>query len=457
MNVIRYSEPDFSQRLRALSKASSLFDATIEERTGAILEAVHLRGDEALLEFTEKFDGAKLRAEQLIVTRPEMLEASLKADQDLRAAMELTARNVEVFSRKSLRKNWSARNSQGAQVGEKFDPFQRVGIYIPGGTAPLVSTALMTVTLARVAGCPEIVVCTPCNREGSVNPALLFALQAAGATEIYRAGGAQAIAAMAYGTPIIRAVQKVFGPGNAYVVAAKRLLFGHVAVDLLPGPSEVLVLADETAKPGFIAADLLAQAEHGSGHERVWLLTTSGKLLRDVEKEIERQLPTLSRRGFIDRVLETNGWLIQIETIEQGIELVNQIAPEHCEVMTRRAGQVATRIFTAGAIFLGSFSPTVLGDYVAGPSHELPTGGAGASFAGLTADQFQRRTSVVQYDRTALKKSLRAVEEFARVEGLDAHAGSARIRLRESGPKFGGQLPIFKAPRRRTGGKAQGR
>jgi histidinol dehydrogenase len=236
-------------------------------------------------------------------------------------------------------------------------------------------------------------------------------------------------------------------------VAAKRLLLGHVAVDLLPGPSEVLVLADETPKPGFIAADLLAQAEHGSGHERTWLVTTSGRLLRAVEKEIERQLPTLSRREFIDRALKKNGWLIQVKTIEQGIELVNQIAPEHCEVMTRRAAQVATRILTAGAIFVGSFSPTVLGDYVAGPSHELPTGGAGVSFAGLTADQFQRRTSVVQYDRAALKKSLRAIEKFAQVEGLDAHACSARIRLRGGGPKLEGRLPGIKAPRRRTGGK----
>src|SRR4030095_10114937 len=190
------------------------------------------------------------------------------------------------------------------------------GIYIPGGTAPLVSTALMTVTLARVAGCPEIVVCTPWNKEGSINPALLFALQAAGATEIYRAGGAQAIAGMAYGTSTIRAVQKVFGPGNAYVVAAKRLLFGRVAVDLLPGPSEVLVLADETANPRFIAADLLAQAEHGSGHERVWLITTSAKLLLAVDREIKRQLPRLSRRELIERALNNNGWLIQVKSVD---------------------------------------------------------------------------------------------------------------------------------------------
>jgi histidinol dehydrogenase len=314
-------------------------------------------------------------------------------------------------------------------VGEKFDPFQRVGIYIPGGTAPLVSTCLMTIILARVAGCEEIVVCTPCGADGQVNSGLLFAARTAGATEVYRVGGSQAIAAMAYGTGTIKRVQKVFGPGNAYVVAAKRLLFGHVAVDLLPGPSEVLVLADDSANPRFVASDLLAQAEHGSGYERVWLITPSTRLVSAVQREIARQLPKLSRHEFIERVLNNNGWLIQVKSLENGIELVNQIAPEHCEVMVRKAEAAAKRITTAGAIFLGAYSPTVLGDYVAGPSHTLPTGGAGASFAGLTVDQFQRRTSLVEYSRGSLKKSIEAVQEFAALEGLDAHGKSAAIRL----------------------------
>jgi histidinol dehydrogenase len=341
----------------------------------------------------------------------------------------VAGKNIEVFSRRSLRRDWSAKNAQGAKVGEKFDPLQRVGIYIPGGTAPLVSTCLMTITLARVAGCQEIVVCTPCGADGRVSPGLLFAARSAGAQEVYRLGGAQAIAAMAYGTPTIKYVQKVFGPGNAYVVAAKRLLFGHVAIDLLPGPSEVLVLADDSANPRFVAADLLAQAEHGSGHERVWLVTPSAKLLGAVEKEIARQLPKLARREFIDRALKNNGWLIQVKTLEDGIELVNQLAPEHCELMVKKPEPVAKRIITAGAIFLGAYSPTVLGDYVAGPSHTLPTGGAGVSFAGLTVDQFQRRTSIVEYTRTSLKKSLKTVQKFAELEGLDAHGRSASIRL----------------------------
>jgi histidinol dehydrogenase len=429
MNVLRFNDPGFAVRLRALVSASSLFDPAIEERTRAILEAVRTRGDEALLEFTERFDGAKLSVDRLAVSAPEFLQASLTADESLRQAVAFAGRNIESFSRKSLRRNWSARNAQGAKVGEKFDPFRRVGIYIPGGTAPLVSTCLMTILLARVAGCAEIVVCTPCGADGQINPGLLFAARTAGATEVYRAGGSQAIAAMAFGTATIGRVQKVFGPGNAYVVAAKRLLFGHVAIDLLPGPSEVLVLADDSANPRFVAADLLAQAEHGSGHERVWLVTPSAKLMDAVRKEIVGQLPKLSRREFIERVLKNNSWLLQVKSLDDGIELVNRLAPEHCEVMARKAEAVAKRITTAGAIFLGPYSPTVLGDYVAGPSHTLPTGGAGASFAGLTVDQFQRRTSVVEYSRASLKKSTEAVRVFAALEGLDAHGRSAAIRL----------------------------
>jgi histidinol dehydrogenase len=431
MNVLRFSDRDFTSRVRSLTGPSSLFDRAIEERARGILDAVQERGDEALVEFTERFDGARLTPGQLAVTKPEFLSASLQADDGLREAVGMARKNIETFSRKSMRRGWTARNSQGARVGEKFDPFGRVGIYIPGGTAPLVSTCLMTIVLARVAGCAEIVVCTPCGTNGTINPGLLFAAQTAGATEVYRLGGAQAIAAMAYGTATVRRVQKVFGPGNAYVVAAKRLLFGRVALDLLPGPSEVLVLADDSANPSFIAADLLAQAEHGSGHERVWLVTPSAKLLRAVEREMARQLPGLSRREFIERALDNNGWLIQVQSLDAAIDLVNQLAPEHCEVMTKKAEPLSKRIVTAGAIFLGSFSPTVLGDYVAGPSHTLPTGGAGASFAGLTVDQFQRRTSVVEYTRASLRKSVATVRKFAQLEGLDAHERSASIRLEE--------------------------
>lgn len=428
MKIVRFTDADFAEQLRAVTAPASLFDPEIEQRTRAILDQVQASGDDALVELTARFDGASLTAGQLAVTTEELLAASLKADQALRAAVADAERNVARFAKRSRRKDWQTKNSHGATVGEKFDPFQRVGIYIPGGTAPLVSTALMTITLAKAAGCREIVVCTPCGREGSINPALLFAARTAGATEIYRVGGAQAIGAMAYGTRTIRRVQKIFGPGNAYVSMAKRLLFGRVAVDLLAGPSELLVLADETANPRFAAADLLAQAEHGSGHERVWLVTTSAQMLKAVAKELARQLPRLARREFIQRVLDRNLWLIQVKTRDDAVKLTNQLAPEHCEVITRDARRLSRDLVTAGAIFLGNHSPTVLGDYVAGPSHVLPTDGAGASFAGLTVDQFQRRTSVVEYSKASLKRALPAVRKFAELEGLDAHGRSAEIR-----------------------------
>jgi len=430
MKIVRHTDQNFSAKLREVAADSSLFDAEIEARTKTILHEVAQRGDDAVLEFTEKFDGAKLTAEQLAVTQAELFNAALAANEALRAAVAEAEKNIAGFAKKSLRRGWSAKNSHGASVGEKFDPFTRVGVYIPGGTAPLVSTALMTITLAKVAGCKEIVVTTPCGKDGSVNPAILFAARAAGATEIYRVGGAQAVAAMAYGTKTIRRVQKIFGPGNAYVSMAKRLLVGRVAIDLLAGPSDLLVLADDTANPKFAAADMLAQAEHGSGHERVWLVTTSAKILRAVEKEISKQLPKLPRRDLIQRVLDRNVWLIQVASVADAVALANQIAPEHCEVITRDARKVSGGIITAGAIFLGNWSPTVLGDYIAGPSHVLPTDGAGASFAGLTVDQFQRRTSVVEYHRAALQKALKSVKKFAELEGLGAHGKSAEVRLK---------------------------
>lgn len=429
MHIVRFTDRDYDDQIQAMAAASSLFDPAVEHRVMDILREVREKGDLALRELTERFDGAQLGVEQLRVSPAELVSASVAASESLRSAVAEALHNITAFSRRSLRKGWTGTNRQGGKVGEKYDPFQRIGIYVPGGTAPLVSTALMTVALARVAGCEEVAVCTPCNRSGDVNAALLFALCEAGATEIYRVGGAQAIAALALGTPTLRKVQKIFGPGNAYVVAAKRLLFGYVAVDLLPGPSEVLIIADDTAPPAFAAADMLAQAEHGSGHERIWLVTDSARVLGQVRRELDRQCKRLGRQDYIGRVLEKNTWLILVQDLAEGTRLANLIAPEHCELMTRKAKTLAAQIRTAGAIFLGHFTPTVLGDYVAGPSHELPTGGAGASFAGLTVDQFQRRTSLVEYSRTALRKAQPALRELASLEGLSAHARSAAIRL----------------------------
>ena len=435
MKRIDLKSADYEEQLNHVcsSSQSSLFDPTIEQRTRAILEAVQSRGIEAVLEFTKQFDGADLDLENdFRVSAKTISQAKQLASPELKNAVRVASANIAAFAESSKRRNWQGVNAQGAKVGEKFDPFHRVGIYIPGGSAPLVSTALMTIVLAKVAGCREIIVCTPCNAQGEVNPALLYAADQAGATEIYRVGGAQAIAALALGAGPIRPTQKIFGPGNAYVVAAKRLLFGHVAIDLLPGPSEVLVLADAEANPEFIAADLLAQAEHGSGHERVWLVTPSKRLMTSVERAMKRQIKTLSRAKYIEPALENNGWMIQCRDLDHGAEIANRLAPEHCELHTQQQRQLAKKITTAGALFLGGYSPTVTGDYLAGPSHTLPTGGAGLSFAGLTVDQFQRRTSVVQYTASSLKKSLPYLSCFAEMEGLDAHGRSAEIRFDDS-------------------------
>ena len=426
MKILRYNQPDFAEAVTAACAASSLFDPTIEARVRDIITAVQQRGDAALLEFTERFDGVKLATDQLRVMTPTPSVAP-----KVQKAIMVACKNVTAFAERSLRRDWQMRNAQGGRVGEKFDPLQRVGIYIPGGTAPLVSTALMTIVLAKTAGCPEIVVCTPPAKaaRSPINPNLLYAMRKAGATEIYRVGGAQAIAAMAFGTPTIRRVQKIFGPGNAYVTAAKRLVFGRVAVDLLAGPSELLVIADETADARFIAADMLAQAEHGSGHERVWLVTTSEKILEATQWEIQRQRQVLGHGKFIGRALDANGVCALVKDLKQAVDVVNRFAPEHCEVMTKNGAKLARAIKTAGAIFVGPWSPTVVGDYLAGPSHELPTGGAGAMFVGLTVDQFQRRTSVVEFSQSALRKSMPALETMGTLEGLDAHVQSARIRF----------------------------
>jgi histidinol dehydrogenase len=419
MKTLRFDQPDFAHAVAEACATSSLFDPEVEETVRDVIDVVRAGGDEAVAELTERFDRIQLTPSEFRVT-----STPSKPDPQLARAIAVAHKNIAAFAKLSLRKDWTTRNAQGGAVGEKFDPLPRVGIYVPGGTAPLVSTVLMTVTLAAVASCPEIVVCSP----PPVHPALLYAAHIAGATEVYQLGGAQAIAAMAFGTQTIKRVVKIFGPGNAYVTTAKKFLFGHVGIDLLSGPSELLVVADETAKPAFIAADLLAQAEHGSGHERVWLVATSEKTLIAAQAEIRKQIVTLQRREFVQRALQSSAVCILAKNMRQAIEITNQFAPEHCELMIRDAPKVAWSITTAGAIFIGPWTPTVVGDYLAGPSHELPTGGAGIAFSGLTVDQFQRRTSVIELSRTALGRSLPSIEAFGAVEGLDAHVASARIR-----------------------------
>lgn len=423
-----YTNPQFENCVEQMLQSSSLFDESIAEQTRSIIESVSRRGDRALIELTRRFDGASLSAKNLRVSSKELSQIRPSSAM-IPSAMESAIQNIRAFCQASKRNNWKIKNTHAAHVGEQFDPLERVGIYIPGGKAPLISTALMTLTLAKVAGCPQLVACTPCDSKGQIHPDLLFALRELGANEVYRIGGAQAIAAMALGTKSIAPVNKIFGPGNAYVVAAKRLLFGNVAIDLLPGPSELLIIADDSAKPNWIAADLIAQAEHGSGHERVVLLSPSKKIHEAVDQSIQNQISKRARSAFIQKALRANGWAFCVADLDQAVAIANRFAPEHCEIMTRTNRQIARHITTAGAIFLGDYSPTVLGDYVAGPSHVLPTGGGGRGFSGLTVDQFQRRTSIIQYSKTSLKKALASVSAFAQMEGLDGHGYSAKIRF----------------------------
>lgn len=427
MQVLRPADRGYSNFLKKLNRQAAP-DPKVRDTVADVLQSIGKNGDEALLHFTEKFGGPKLERSQIFVTPAEVQAARGSLAPDARKAIAAARANVSAFAKRSLRKNWFMKNKQGAIVGERFDPFQRVGIYIPGGTAPLVSSAIMTCTLAAAAGVPEIVAVTPAAKDGSVHPALLAALVECGATEIYRVGGAQAIAALALGTKTIRPVQKIFGPGNAYVVEAKRQVFGQVAIDLLPGPSEVLVIADATANPEWIAADLLAQAEHGHGSAAI-LLTDSAKILAGVEKAVLRQTKLSQRPKELALALK-HTILVLVADLDEAARLANQYAAEHVSVATKHPGEIAMKLTTSGAIFLGAISPVVGGDFMAGPSHELPTGGGGKSFAGLTVDQFQRRTSVVMYDKASLRASLPIIETFSAIEGLDAHGRSAAIRLK---------------------------
>jgi len=405
--------------LRALNRFAAP-ERRLAEAVAKIVAAVRDEGDKALFRFTQQFDKIALNAGNVHLPGP-----APKVSAEVKRHCAYALRNIQQFSKGGIPRNRRLRNREGARVGEVYHPFRRVGIYVPGGTAPLVSTALMTVGLAQAAGVAEIVVCTPPPVDGHLH----YALQLAGATEIYQVGGAQAIAALAYGTKSIDRVEKIFGPGNGYVVEAKRQVVGAVAIDLLPGPSEIAVVADASARADYIAADLLAQAEHGV-HSQIVLLTPSAKLLRAVLAEIERQLATLPRRQFLDAVLEKNALFVATADLAHALALVEDYAPEHLALFVKNGEKIAANIRNAGAVFLGEASPVAAGDYLAGPSHTLPTGGAGKSFAGLTIDQFFKRVSHVAYTPAAIRQAAPAIAALARLEQLEAHARSAEIRVR---------------------------
>lgn len=426
MRIHRYTDHNYTDVTSRLNRRAEASDK-VREVVAMVIEDIRGRGDEALIELTQKFDGATLTSDTLRVSDAEVDQAWNGLDQEVSQALESAHRNVRAFSQQSLRKDWQMINEQGAEVGEVFHPFERVGVYVPGGTAPLVSTAIMTVTIAAAAGVPEIVVCTPCGKDGKVNTNLLAALKLAGATEIYRVGGSQAIAAMAFGTETIKPVTKIFGPGNSYVVEAKRQTFGVVSVDLLPGPSEVMVLADKSANAAFVASDLLAQAEHGKD-SGVAFLTDDEALLTAVVQQVQEQGAKLSRQAMVREVLDKECLLILVPSLEEGAQIVNNYAPEHLSLITEREHDILPLIRTAGAIFLGNYSPVAVGDFLAGPSHTLPTGGAGKSFPGLTVDMFQRRTSIIRLSKEACAQSEPVVRVFSEIEGLDAHGHSVAVR-----------------------------
>ncbi|AHF92155.1 histidinol dehydrogenase [Opitutaceae bacterium TAV1] len=429
MRILQFASKTFPAELAEFCRGA-LVPKEIENAVSGILADVRERGDEAVVYYAAKFDGAKLRARDFLV-RPSEIEAAVKrlpaADKKALAAAH---ENIVAFNKKSLPKDWTAKNKHGATVGERFYPVRRVGLYVPGGEVPLVSTVLMTATLARIAGCPQIAVFTPSNPQGRIADGLLAALHLVGITEVYRIGGVQAIAAAAYGTLTIPAVDKIFGPGNAYVCEAKRQVFGTVGVDSLPGPSEVMVICDESANPAFAAADLLAQAEHGSGREKIFFAATSAKIVEAVHAEIRAQLKYLSRAEKIEKVLAAGFLTIEAGTLAQLAEIANYIAPEHLNLQVKDSAQktLLRTITTAGAILLGNLTATALGDFVAGPSHVLPTGRAGRFFSGLRVADFMRRTSIVNYTKAGVKKAEPIVSAFAAMERLDAHGRSVKLR-----------------------------
>lgn len=405
------------------------FDPKAEETARRVLADIRATGDRAVQKYTKEFNGLQLSVAKFAVPREEVLAATAGVDLVFkRSAAEIFTRIVR-FGKAGMRKDWSMASPKGGVLGERFTPLARVGAYIPGGAAPLVSTALMSLSLAKVAGVPEIVACTPCDKQGKVNPYLLHALEVAGATEIYRIGGIQAIGAMAYGTNTIRKVQKIVGPGGPYVTAAKKLVYGDVDLDMVAGPSEIAVLADETAVPAHVAADLISQLEHGTGHEKALLVTPYMSVASKVLAEMQRQIESLSRRAAIEVAAAAGAMFVVADTLDTGMDLINRFAPEHLEIMTKEPRRWLQKVKNAGAIFVGPWTPESAGDFVAGPSHVLPTGGTAAFFSGLSVDSFRKRSSVIAFTRADLLETLPLIEIMGQVEGLDGHARAGKIRF----------------------------
>lgn len=393
-----------------------------------IVNSVRQRGDAALFEYTEKFDKIKLDASSIIVTREEIEEAYTLVDEKLVEIMRKSAENIRVYHEKQRQYSWFDSKPDGTMLGQKVSALESTGVYVPGGKAAYPSSVLMNILPAKVAGVERIVMVTPPGRDGKVNPGTLVAADIAGVDIIYKVGGAQAIAALAFGTESIKKVDKIVGPGNIFVALAKKAVFGFVSIDSIAGPSEILVLADETANPKYVAADLLSQAEHDEMASAI-LVTTSMDLAKAVEIELDKFVNILSRKDIMEKSLENYGYILVADTLEDAIEAANDIASEHLEILTKNPFEVMTKIKNAGAMFLGEYSQEPLGDYFAGPNHVLPTNGTSKFFSPLSVDDFIKKSSIIYYSREALEKVHTDIENFAKAEGFTAHANSISVRF----------------------------
>ena len=430
MRRIRLDEASMENILESLLKRSPNQYDSYQDTVNEILNEVKEKGDEALFHYTKKFDKAEITLDNIRVTEAEIQEAYAQVEASLVEVMKKSLANIQDFHKKQLRNSWIETREDGVVLGQRITPLESVGVYVPGGKAAYPSSVLMNIIPAQVAGVERIVMVTPPGADGKVNPATLVAADLAGATEVYKVGGAQAVAALAYGTASIKKVAKICGPGNIFVALAKKTVYGHVSIDSIAGPSEILVLADETANPRYVAADLLSQAEHDELASAI-LVTTSEELAVRVEEEIQVFLQTLSRADIIRKSLENYGYLLVADSMSDAIRAANEIASEHLEILTKNPFDTMTRIKNAGAIFLGEYSSEPLGDYFAGPNHVLPTNGTAKFFSPLNVDDFMKKTSIISYSRQALEKVHGDIETFAESEGLTAHANSIRVRFGE--------------------------
>lgn len=430
MNVINLTEESIQGLLTDLLKRSPNNYPEYEGTVNEIIEAVREKGDEALFSYTEKFDHCVLSPDTVQVTREEIEEAYTKLDAEFIRVMRQSAENIRVYHEKQLRTSWFDYKPDGTILGQKITPISRAGVYVPGGKAAYPSSVLMNVVPAKVAGVPEILMCTPPGKDGKVNPGTLVAADIAGVDKVYKVGGAQAIAAMAFGTASIPKVDKITGPGNIFVALAKKAVYGFVSIDSIAGPSEILVLADETATPRYVAADLLSQAEHDELASAI-LITTSKELAEQVQTEIDGFVKELSRSEIIGKSLERYGYILIAETMDAAIEAANAVASEHLEILTKNPFDTMTKIKNAGAIFLGEYSSEPLGDYYAGPNHILPTNGTAKFFSPLNVDDFIKKTSIISYSQSALERVHQDIELFAKNEGLTAHANSIAVRFKK--------------------------